>query len=145
MADNNSTTGIELTHTDAPPWALSTDRVPVFSVVRPNPAFIEWQNSPHELEPGEPTPENPHEPTVSVSYTMPAKTNPGLALDYLKRARENADLAASWLLELALGTEGYDALVAELSAEPDPDAAQATMQTIITKVAQRALGGLGKA
>jgi hypothetical protein len=133
----------EFQHTDAPPWALSTERAPVFTVVRPNPAFDEFE-AVRSSEDDENT-VNPYERTITTTFTMPAKTNPGLALDYLRRARENADLAASWLLELALGVEGYDALVVELSAEPDPDIAQATMQAVIQAVAKRALGGLGKA
>lgn len=140
------TTGITLEHNDAPPWALSSDRVPVFTVVRPNPEYVPAElRDAQPLEPGQVAEPYTVPETITKTFTMPAKTNPGLALDYLRRARENADVAASWLLELAIGTEGYDALVTELSAEPDPDKASALMQTIITTVAKRALGGLGKA
>lgn len=127
---------IEFRHNDqAHDWANSTDRVPVFSVVRDNPDF-------REDAPGEQTGER----TITVTYTMPRNANAGLALRYLKMARQNADVAAGWLLELAIGEEGYDALTEELSNEPDPDKALATQRKIIGLVAQRALGGLqGKA
>lgn len=128
-------------------WALSDERIPVFKTVRtvPNPN-LGMPRTDLDIEPGSEAPIDERE-TIDevVEYTMPAKPNPGLALAYLKHARENADLAASWLLEKALGTEGYDTLAEELADEPDPDKAQATMQGIIVFVAKRALGGLGKA
>lgn len=149
---------IEFRHEEsARAWALSEDRIDVFAVSRPNPEHAAWleRKAAHEASQSVPVPgtdnvkpfDEPEPPAeVKETYTMPAKPNPGLALAYLKEARVNTDLAASWLLEHALGSEGYDALAAELAAEPDPDVAQATMQTIIKFVAQRAMGGLsGKA
>lgn len=48
------------------------------------------------------------------TFTMPNRPHPGLALQYLKRARREGEaLAASWLLEQVLGEDGYDALAAE--------------------------------
>lgn len=147
MTDTTNSPLVLRHNADQPEWALSTDRVLVFTTVtvEPNPDL------------GKPLPEQSDEPgavpvldereTIEVrhEWTMPAKPNPGLALQYLRLARQNADVAASWLLELAIGTDGYDALVSELVNEPDPDRAQATMQGVIQYVAKRALGGLGKA
>ena len=124
-------------------WATSEDRSLVFTVVRPNPEYVAPEDrEPIEVGEGEIAPDYDVPAEVHIEYTMPSKPNPGLALAYLKRARENSDMAASWLLETALGSEGYDALVDELSVEPDPAVASATMQSIVQKVAQRALGGL---
>lgn len=136
------TESIEIKHDDtAIDWALTPERVSVFHVLRANPARVEWDARDSHSEDEEAPPAE-----LRFDYDMPAVPNAGLALKYLKHARVNADLAASWLLELALGEEGYDALTDELAAEPDSEKAQATMQSVVTFVAKRALGGLsGKA
>ena len=67
-------------HTDAgSEWATSTPRVPLFSVERD----------------GE-----------TVEFTMPAKPNPGVALRYLKKARDEGELANVWVIETAIGEAG---------------------------------------
>jgi hypothetical protein len=122
-------TAIEVRHTEAAAeWAASTDRTPVLTVVRaakrPEDAGDDWQ--PHDER---------HE------YTMPSKPNVGMSMAYLKQARQNADLAASWLIETAIGSDGYDALVDELAGLGVAEA-----QALVTNIAQRiqtvALGGL---
>jgi len=134
---------IELSHNDkSVEWAATADRVPVFSVVRDNPERVKYDAEPWPLEEGA----EPPVAKLTTTYDMPARPNAGLALKYLKLARENADNAASWLLETAIGSDGYDALVDELAAEEDPAVALATMRNVIQFVAARALGGLpGKA
>lgn len=53
-----------------------------------------------------------------VTYSMPNKPEPGIGLAYLREARNwGPDLAMSWLIEWAVGSEGYSALVAELEVE----------------------------
>lgn len=96
-------------------WATSTDRVPVFTV--------------------------DHEDRDSTVYTMPRKPNVGLALRYLKLARKQSpDVAMSWLIEEAIGEEGYDALAEELASmgEDGPK----LLRTIAEKVQTIAAGGL---
>lgn len=69
-------------------WRLSDDRLPLFSVTKGD-----------ELE----------------TVTMPAKPNPGLALDFLRMGRRiGPELAISWLIEEAIGADGYDSLVDEM-------------------------------
>ncbi len=49
-----------------------------------------------------------------VDYTIDARPNGGVALQYLKMRRTlDADTAAAWLIERAVGTEAYDALASE--------------------------------
>lgn len=110
---------ITLTHTDAAAqWATSTDRVPLFTVEREG-----------------------HEPTV---HTMPAKPNAGLALKYLKMARGEggADVAMSWLIETAVGSDGYDAFADELAGIEDPQAAIGLMRDVVGRIMKVAMGGL---
>lgn len=100
-------------------WGTSADRLPLFSVSTPD--------------------TNGGEPTI-VSYTMPAKPNPGLALRFLRMAREQGELASSWLIETAIGSEGYDALTDELiNYEGDP---VDLLRTITEKIQRVAMGGL---
>lgn len=69
-------------------WRLSDERLPLFSIANGE-----------ELE----------------SVTMPAKPNPGLALDFLRMGRKiGPELAISWLIEEAIGADGYESLVAEM-------------------------------
>ena len=98
-------------------WQASTDRVPVFHIVK--------------------TSETEGEPDVVTDYTMPRTPNAGLALKYLKTARRSApDLAMSWLIETAVGAEGYDAL------SDEPGLTSADLEAIVAKVQKIALGGL---
>lgn len=119
-----------ITHSDAAEeWALSEERIPVFSVLRPY------------VDDGEPKPEGWTEPEPEVvTFTMPAKPNPGLALKFLKMARKMGDAASSWLIETAIGEEGYDTLAEEL-INYEGDAAQ-LLQAIAEKIQRVAMGGL---
>lgn len=103
-------------------WALSTERTPLFTVEIPR-------------EDGEPE---------LVTYTMPAKPNPGLALKFLKRARDNGELATVWLIEQAIGAEGYDALAEELINYEEQNPGQSTklLQSIVERIQKVAMGGL---
>lgn len=114
--------------TPADDWASSPEREVVFSVERRHDADGDGDAAP-EVE--------------TVDYTMPARPNVGLALQYLKRARrEGADLAMSWLIETAVGAEGYDALTDELSRLTDPTEAQSVLQGVVERIQKVALGGL---
>lgn len=95
-----------------------------------------WQNSPERL------------PLFSVtvageetSYTIPAKPNPGLALEFLRQGRKvGPELAISWLIEEAVGTDGYLALVDELE-EYEGDGA-ALLRGFGEKIQRVVMGGL---
>lgn len=134
-----------IAHTDAgEKWAESTDRTPVFSVTRPNPQYVEPYD---RVEPINDDGDGETEPydvpaQLVTAYTMPAKPNAGLALAYLKRARDNADVAMSWLIETAIGSDGYDALVDELAGYDDPADAMALLRAITERVQRVAMGGL---
>lgn len=122
-------TPIEVRHSEAAAeWATSEERTTVFSVLkpaqRPDDAGDDWQ--PHDER---------HD------YTMPSKPNVGLSLAYIKQARQNADVGMSWLIETALGSDGYDALVDELSGM-EPHDAQALIQQVAERIQRVALGGL---
>jgi hypothetical protein len=100
-----------------PDWALSDERIPVFS---------------YTDEEGE-----------RVEVTMPKRPNPGLALNFLRTARrQGTELAISWLIEEAIGAEGYDALVHELSVMPDPENGAKVVASIGERVQQVVMGGL---
>jgi hypothetical protein len=101
-------------------WALSEERVPLFSLrVESDEAGVD--------------------PEI-VTYTMPAKPNPGLALKFLKMAREQGELASSWLIEEAIGADGYEALANELiNYDGDP---VDLLRTIVEKIQKVAMGGL---
>lgn len=139
---------IEVRHSDAAEqWATSPERAVVFSVVNANPRAgqpVEGATKPEDWDDaanGEWV--APVEPdTIQVDYTMPAKPNAGLSLIYLRRARENQDLAMSWLLELALGAEGYDAFANELAGYDDPEEAQLVMNSVMARIQRIAMGGL---
>lgn len=128
-------TTIELRHTTAAEeWANSPERVPLFAVTR----VLELD--PIDLAEGQ-VDDRPRE--ARVEYTMPAKPNAGLSLKYLKMARQtNADVAMSWLIETAVGSEGYDALADELAGYDDPDEAIKVMQGITERIQRVAMGGL---
>jgi hypothetical protein len=107
--------------TAAAEWATSTERTPLFALVRP----VERDGVVID---------------ETVEYTMPAKPNPGLALEYLRRARREGELAMSWLIETAIGEEGYDALIEDLvSYEGNPTD---LLRQIVTKIQKVAMGGL---
>lgn len=109
-------------------WATSEERLPVFSVRRP--VFDDDGN--------------PTEDSELVTYTMPAKPNPGFALKYLKLARTIGDAASSWLIETACGEEAYDALADDLITYEENNPGQSV--TLLRKIAERiqtaAMGGL---
>lgn len=137
---------ITIQHTaSAKEWALSEDRIPVFTVMRdePNPQRGQLLDPQPEGQSG--AIDERETIPVAHTFTMPAKPNPGLALKYMRMAKGNPDGAAAYLLELAIGEEGYEALADELEAEGDTDKAFATMRNVIQFVAKRVMGGLGKA
>lgn len=109
-------------------WKASTDRVPVFDVVKK----VELDGEGN----GDLMPE-------VTTYTMPAKPNAGLGLAYLKQARRlGPDVAASWLIEEAVGEDGYDALTEELAGLDEGQDSTLILQSIVTKIQTIALGGL---
>jgi hypothetical protein len=105
--------------TAAQDWANSPERKPVFSVTRQD---------------------GDNEPVVDT-FTMPAKPNPGLALDYLRRARKEGELANSWLIETAVGSDGYDALVEELAGLDGHEGLE-VLKSIVERIQRVAMGGL---
>lgn len=118
-------------------WALSADRAPVFSIVKtkPNPDYdATLAYSEDEVAP-------PSTLTETVTHSMPAKPNAGLALAYLKLARRRSpDEAMSWLIETAVGVEAYDDLVEELAGVGDQG--PAILEGIVRKIQVIAMGGL---
>lgn len=122
---SNNTPLATLRHSDAAAaWATSEERTLVFAVER---------ESDREGDENGPILE-------TVEYTMPAKPNPGLALKFLRMAREQGELANSWLIETAIGSDGYTALEDELiNYEGD---SVALLQSIIQKIQKVAMGGL---
>lgn len=129
MSTKRSEPIAEILHTDAgAAWALDERRVPIFSVRKPY------------VPTGEEEPDFVAPDDEIVTYTMPAKPNPGIALRFLKKAREQGDVASSWLIETAIGAEGYDALADELiNYEGDP---VALLQQIAQKIQTVVMGGL---
>ena len=109
-------------------WATSEERLPMFSVRRP--VFNDDGN--------------PTDDSELITYTMPAKPNPGFALKYLKLARTIGDAASSWLIETACGEEAYDALADDLITYEENNPGQSV--TLLRKIAERiqtaAMGGL---
>jgi hypothetical protein len=70
-------------------------------------------------------------------YSIPSKPRRGLSLKYLKLARkEGTQAAVGWLLEEALGEEGYDAL-----SDYD-DLTNDQLQAVTRVVLTTTLGGL---
>lgn len=66
-----------------------------------------------------------------VDYDMPAAEHPGMLLEYLQLARmQGEELAVSWLLEKALGAEGYLALARE------PGLTSSTLKSISRRIAE---------
>ena len=96
-------------------WRLSDERLPLFSIADAS---------------GEAT-----------EVTMPAKPNPGLGLEFLRMGRTiGAELAISWLVEEAIGREGYDSLVNEMETY-EGDGAK-LLGAIGEKIQRVVLGGL---
>lgn len=110
---------------ERPDWALSEERLPVFTVTKTH------DENGAELD----------EPEV-VAYTMPAKPNPSIALRYLKMARTQGDIASSWLIEVAVGEDGYEALVEEFETLEDPKEAMRILAAIAQKIQTVVMGGL---
>lgn len=112
-------------HSDAAKaWATSEERTPLFTVA----TYDEHGNEEER------------------TFTMPAKPNAGLALHYLRMARTAAspDVAMSWLVETAVGEEGYLALADELAGVEDGAEAQRILQGITERIQRVAMGGLDK-
>lgn len=108
-------------------WALSDERTVVFTVERRHDDEVDDDGRPR---------------VEAVDYTMPSKPNAGLALEYLKRARrEGADIAMSWLVEKAIGEDGYDALTEEL-AQLEPAEAMSVLRGVVGRIQRVAMGGL---
>lgn len=109
-------------------WADTDDRIPVFAVRRP---ILDDDG-------------NDSGDTELVEYTMPRKPNPGFALQYLKLARQIGDAASSWLIETAVGEEGYDALAEDLVTyeEKNPGGSIKLLQQIAQRIQETAMGGL---
>jgi hypothetical protein len=108
-----------------PDWALDDDRMPVFVAV-------------HRFDgEGEPLAE-----PERVEITMPRRPNPGLALEFLRMARTQGELAVSWLIEEAIGSDGYDTLVDELKRMPDPERGSTILEAIGERVQRVISGGL---
>lgn len=103
--------------TEQPAWALSDERLPLFSYTDADGA--------------------------SVEVTMPARPNPSLALRFLRQARVmGAEVSIAWLIEEAIGADGMDALEAELAKMPDPENGVRVMAAIGEKVQRVVMGGL---
>ena len=118
-------------------WANSSDRVPVFSITKQiaNPELESFTGPDEERD------RLPREITKTAVHTMPGVPNAGLALAYLKLARRrSADEAMSWLIEAAVGVEGYDDLVDELAGVGDKG--PAILEGIVRKIQTIAMGGL---
>lgn len=109
-------------------WADTEDRIPVFAVRRP--ILDDDGNDTGDSE--------------LITYTMPRKPNPGFALQYLKLARQMGDAASSWLIETAVGAEGYDALADDLITyeEKNPGQSVVLLQKITERIQTVAMGGL---
>ena len=109
-------------------WATSEERLPVFQVRRP---VVDDDG-------------NATEDSELITYTMPAKPNPGFALKYLKLARTIGDAASSWLIETACGEEAYDALADDLITyeENNPGQSVVLLRRIAERIQTAAMGGL---
>lgn len=106
-------------------WQASPERETLFTVTKYDPDANDGQGGERVIE-----------------YTMPKRPNAGLALEYLKRARRtDPDIAMSWLIEAAVGAEGYDALVDEL-ADPEVGDPMGVLRDLVARIQKVALGGL---
>jgi hypothetical protein len=124
-------------HSDADEWANSPVRAPVFSIVKhvPNPELETFDGPDEERD------RLPRTIEETVTHTMPARPNAGLALAYLREARRKSpDEAMSWLIETAVGVDGYDDLVNELATVGDQG--RIVLEGIVRKIQVIAMGGL---
>lgn len=113
-------TTFEGTPTTRDEWRASEPRLPLFSTTTESDTV------------GEPLVE---------TYTYPAKPNPGLALEFLRQGRRlGGELAVSWLIEEAIGSDGYDALVRELEGYTGDGAA--VLRGMGEKLQKSIMGGL---
>lgn len=125
-------------------WQASADRRVLFTVTKrePNPDIAgrtPGEDGVVRNEDGSIVP--PFIESV-IEHTMPNRPNAGLALEYLKRARRSdPDQAMSWLIEAAVGEQGYDDLVIEL-ANPDITDPLAILRDLVARIQKVALGGL---
>lgn len=102
-------------------WDATEERVPLFTISRPNPKAGQ--------------PDEPDE--IATTYDMPGKPHVGLGLAFLRMARiHGGEIAMTWLLEEAIGTEGFFALVSE------PDIDRDVITGIYRRVREIVLGGL---
>lgn len=125
-------------------WRASEERRPLFTVSKrePNPDIAGRTPGEDGVVRNEDGSIVPPFVERTIDYTMPARPNAGLALEYLKRARRsNPDEAMSWLIEAAVGEEGYDALSEEL-ANPDVTDPLAILRDVVGRIQKVALGGL---
>jgi hypothetical protein len=109
----------------APDWTLSAERVPVFVAVH------RFDEDGYAL----PEPER-------IEITMPRRPNPRLGLEFLRRARSEGELATAWLIEEAIGGDGFDTLLAELDRMPNPEDGQAALIAISERIQRVVMGGL---
>lgn len=125
-------------------WRASTERTPLFTVTKrePNPDIegrTPGEDGVVRNEDGSLVP-----PFIErvVEHSMPKAPNAGLALEYLKRARRSdPDQAMSWLIEAAVGEQGYDDLAIEL-ANPEVNNPMQVLQDLVGRIQKVALGGL---
>lgn len=101
-------------------WRMMDERLPLFSVTSEG---------------------GPEDEPERIEYTIPAKPNAGLALEFLRVARtQGAELATSWLIEEAVGREGYQALIDELEGFGGDGAA--VLRGMGEKIQRVVMGGL---
>lgn len=127
---------------------MTTNREPVATFTRDEPDLAEGEERPAPVEWAKTAERAPifsyqDEDGARVDVTMPAKPNPGLGLQFLRVARQQGpELAVSWLIEEAIGTDGYDVLIRELSEMPDPENGQKVLSDIGQRVQKIVMGGL---
>lgn len=125
-------------------WAASTDRKVLFTVTKrePNPAIDGRERGEDGAVRNDDGSIVPAFLERVVEHSMPNRPNAGLALAYLARARRtDPDIAMSWLIEQAVGADGYDDLIIEL-ANPDIADPLAILRDLVGRIQRVALGGL---
>lgn len=125
-------------------WRASPERTTLFTVTKrtPNPELEGRPRGDDGAVRNEDGSIVPAFLEVVVEHTMPKRPNAGLALEYLKRARRSdPDQAMSWLIEAAVGEDGYDDLVTEL-ANPEITNPMEVLQNLVGRIQRVALGGL---
>lgn len=125
MTENKAPLSFRHERDYAAEWRASDDRLVLFTVTK-----VDGHN-----DDGSPI-------ERLIEHSMPNRPNAGLALEYLARARRmDPDVAMSWLIEAAVGAEGYDDLTAELS-NPAVESPLAILRDITGRIQKVALGGL---